>query len=76
MGMRFWRAAELKLLALEVVSTRVWLFMCGYLDKGIKAASDNIRNNRKVYPLAKVPNPSKMAFTNISGKVFLGRMLY
>jgi len=50
--------------------------MCGYLDKGIKAASDNIRNNRKVYPLAKVPNPSKMAFTNISGKVFLGRMLY
>ena len=33
----------------------VWLFMRGYLDKGIKAASENIRNNLKVYPLAKKP---------------------
>ena len=29
-----------------------WLFMRGYLDKGIEAASANIRDNLKVYPLA------------------------
>ena len=46
----------------------VWLFMRGYLDKGIKAASDNIRNKLKVYPLAKASNPPKMEFINISGK--------
>ena len=46
----------------------VWLFMRGYLDKGIKAASDNIRNNLKVYPLAKESNPPTMEFINISGK--------
>ena len=46
----------------------VWLFMRGYLDKGIKAASDNIRNNLKVYPLAKASNPPKMEFINVSGK--------
>jgi len=46
----------------------VWLFMRGYLDKGIKAASDNIRDNLKVYPLARASKPPKMEFTNISGK--------
>ncbi|MCB1714767.1 MAG: DUF1254 domain-containing protein [Candidatus Competibacteraceae bacterium] len=46
----------------------VWLFMRGYLDKGIQAASENIRNNLKVYPLAQASNPPKMAFINISGK--------
>jgi hypothetical protein len=42
--------------------------MRGYLDKGIKAASDNIRDNLKVYPLARAAKPPKMEFTNISGK--------
>jgi hypothetical protein len=46
----------------------VWLFMRGYLDKGIKAAADNIRNNLKVYSLAKKNNPPKMVFINGSGK--------
>ena len=46
----------------------VWVFMRGYLDKGIKAASENIRNNLKVYPLAKASNPPKMEFINVSGK--------
>ena len=46
----------------------VWLFMRGYLDKGIKAASDNIRNNLKVYPLSKASDPPAMEFINISGK--------
>ena len=42
--------------------------MRGYLDKGIRAASENIRNNLKVYPLAKTSNPPKMDFINVSGK--------
>ena len=45
-----------------------WLFMRGYLDKGIKAASKNIRDNLKVYPLAKKDNPAKMEFINGTGK--------
>ena len=46
----------------------VWVFMRGYLDKGIKAASENIRNNLKVYPLAKASNAPEMEFVNVSGK--------
>ncbi len=46
----------------------VWVFMRGYLDKGLKAASDNIRNNLKVYPLTKASNPDEMEFINVSGK--------
>ena len=45
-----------------------WLFMRGYLDKGIEAASKNIRDNLKVYPLAKMDNPAKMEFINGTGK--------
>ena len=46
----------------------VWNFMRGYLDKGIEAAANNIRDNLKVYPLSKKNNPPKMEFINISGK--------
>ncbi len=52
----------------------VWLFMRGYLDKSlpldkaIPAASANIRNTLKVYPLAKKDNPPTMEFINVSGK--------
>jgi hypothetical protein len=46
----------------------VWVFTRGYLDKGIKAASENIRNNLKVYPLAKASAPPKMEFINVSGR--------
>ena len=52
----------------------VWLFMRGYLDKSmpldkaIPAASANIRNTLKVYPLAKKDNPPQMEFVNVSGK--------
>ncbi len=45
-----------------------WLFMRGYLDKGIEAASKNIRDNLKVYPLAEKDNPAKMEFINGTGK--------
>ena len=46
----------------------VWNFMRGYLDKGVKAASVNIRNNLKVYPLNRTENPPAMEFINVSGK--------
>ena len=46
----------------------VWNFMRGYLTNGVKAASDNIRNNLKVYPLSKVNSQPKMEFINVSGK--------
>jgi hypothetical protein len=45
----------------------VWNFMRGYLDKGVKAASMNIRDNLKVYPLAKKAKQPKMKFINVSG---------
>ena len=45
----------------------VWLFMRGYLTNGIKAASDNIRDHLKVYPLSKADNPPAMEFVNVSG---------
>jgi len=48
----------------------LWLFMRGYLDKGLKAASHNIRDNLKVYPLARKNNPPKMEFVDVSGKEF------
>ncbi|MGI9624066.1 MAG: DUF1254 domain-containing protein, partial [Acidimicrobiales bacterium] len=46
----------------------VWNFMRGYLDKGVKAAADNIRDNLKVYPLSRAANPPAMEFINASGK--------
>ena len=45
-----------------------WLFMRGYLDKGIEAASANIRDNLKVYPLAQKNNPPAMEFLNGTGE--------
>ena len=45
-----------------------WLFMRGYLDKGIEAASANIRDNLKVYPLAQKNNPPPMEFFNGTGE--------
>jgi hypothetical protein len=52
----------------------VWVFMRGYLDKklplenAIPAASANIRNTLKVYPLSRKDQPPKMEFINVSGK--------
>jgi hypothetical protein len=52
----------------------VWLFMRGYLDKdlpleqAIPAASANIRDHLKVYPLSTKDQPPAMAFINVSGK--------
>ena len=52
----------------------VWVFMRGYLDKklpldkAIPAASANIRNTLKVYPLSRKDRQPKMEFINVSGK--------
>jgi len=52
----------------------LWVFTRGYLDKklpldkAIPAASANIRNHLKVYPLASKDNPPKTEFINVSGK--------
>jgi len=48
----------------------VWNFMRGYLDKGIEAAANNIRDNLKVYPLSKTGDQPEMEFINVSGKNF------
>jgi len=45
----------------------VWNFMRGYVKKGAKEATDRIKNNLKVYPLAKKDNPPKTEFINMSG---------
>ena len=45
----------------------VWNFMRGYVKKGAKEATDRIKNNLKVYPLANKDNPPKTEFINMSG---------
>ena len=45
----------------------VWNFMRGYVTKGAKEATDRIKANLRVYPLAKKDNPPKTEFTNMSG---------
>ncbi len=52
----------------------VWVFMRGYLDKSlpleraIPAASANIRDHLKVYPLSLKDDQPAMEFINVSGK--------
>jgi len=46
----------------------VWNFMRGYLTDGVEAASNNIRDNLKVYPLSQAEAPPAMEFVNASGK--------
>ena len=45
----------------------VWNFMRGYLTDGVEAASKNIRDNLKVYPLSQADTPPAMEFVNVSG---------
>lgn len=46
----------------------VWNFMRGYLKNGVEAASKNIRDNLKVYPLSEADMPPAMKFVDVSGK--------
>ena len=50
----------------------VWNFMRGYVSSvtdpaAVKKSADNIKDNLKVYPLAKKDNPPKMEFKNMTG---------
>lgn len=45
----------------------VWNFMRGYLDNGVEAAANNIRDNLVVYPLSQADDPPAMEFINVSG---------
>ena len=45
----------------------VWNFMRGYTKTGVEAAEKRIKENLKVYPLAKKDNPPKMEFKDMTG---------
>ncbi len=54
----------------HVVKSRtygVWNFMRGYVEKGVDEATDRIKQNLKIYPLAQKDNPPQTEFTNMSG---------
>jgi hypothetical protein len=48
----------------------VWIFLRGSIAKGIDAGAKNIKDNLKIYPLAKKDNPPKMEFISGSAKAF------
>jgi hypothetical protein len=48
----------------------VWLFLRGSIANGLEAGAKNIKDNLKIYPLAKKDNPPKMEFISASGKAF------
>lgn len=48
----------------------VWIFLRGSIAEGIEAGAKNIKNNLKIYPLAKKDNPPKMEFISGSAKAF------
>lgn len=48
----------------------VWIFLRGSIAKGLEAGAKNIKENLKIYPLAKKDNPPKMEFISGSGKAF------
>jgi hypothetical protein len=50
---------------------RVWVFLRSSVKNGdVEAAASLVRDNVKVYPLAKFANPPKMKFVSASGKAF------
>ncbi|UCC53655.1 MAG: DUF1254 domain-containing protein, partial [Anaerolineaceae bacterium] len=48
----------------------VWVFMRASIAKGLEAAAKNVKNNLRIYPLAKKGDPPKMEFISGSGKEF------
>ncbi len=54
----------------------VWNFMRGYVrgsvtnPADVKKSADNVKNNLRVYPLAKKDDPPKTEFVNMSGKYY------
>jgi hypothetical protein len=54
----------------------VWNFMRGYIrgsvenPADVKRAADNVKNNLKVYPLARKDSPPEMEFINMTGQFY------
>ncbi len=48
----------------------LWVFMRASVAKGLEAAVKNVKDNLRIYPLAKKDNPPKMEFISGSGKGF------
>ncbi len=48
----------------------VWVFMRASVAKGLGAAAKNVKDNLRIYPLARKDNPPKMEFISGSGKAF------
>ena len=51
-------------------SYRVWVFMRASTADGLPKAVKLVKDNLRIYPLAKADNPPKMEFINGSGKSF------
>jgi len=50
---------------------RIWVFLRSSVKNGdVEAAASLVKDNVKVYPLAKFANPPKMKFVSASGKAF------
>ena len=49
---------------------RVWVFMRASIANGLDAAFKNVKDNLRVYPLAKKDNPPEMEFFSGSGVAF------
>jgi hypothetical protein len=49
---------------------RVWVFMRASIAKGLEAAARNVKDNLRIYPLAKKDNPPRMEFISGSDKLF------
>jgi hypothetical protein len=48
----------------------VWVFMRASIAKGLETAAKNVKDNLRIYPLAKKDNPPTMEFISGSGKAF------
>ena len=48
----------------------VWVFMRASIAEGLDAATKNVKDKLRVYPLARKDNPPKMEFISGSGKAF------
>jgi len=48
----------------------VWVFMRASVANGLEAAVKNVKDNLRIYPLARKDNPPKMEFISGSGKAF------
>ncbi len=46
----------------------VWVFMRASIAKGLETAAKNVKDNLRIYPLAREDNPPKMEFISASGK--------